>query len=94
MIEEQFAVGFDGNGVGGFELGEDLLAAFAGRDVRLALRHFFGIEQTLVIGGEGFGVEAVTGVVAVWGAGRAEAAGERLVEILFAVVTRHRGLLS
>ena len=59
LIEHQVAIGFDGNGVGGFELGEDFLAAFAGSDMNFVLGHFLGIEQALVIGGESFGVEAV-----------------------------------
>ncbi len=56
-----------------------------------ALRHFFGIEQAVVIGGERFGVEAV---VSRSGIGRAKGAGERFLEVLFAGVTRHKTLLN
>ena len=87
----KFAVCLDGDAVGGFELGENFLTTFASADVSFALRHFFGIEQALVIRGESFGVDAVVTGSSV---GRAEAAGERFVEILFAVVRRHRGLLN
>ena len=91
LIEEQVAVGFDRDAIGGFELGEDFLTAFARGDVSFALRHFFGIEQAVVIGSEGFGVNAV---VPRSGVGRTEAAGERFFEILVAIVKRHTGLLN
>ena len=82
MIEHQVAIGFDGDGVGGFELGEDFLAAFAGSDVRFVLGHFLGIEEAFVIGGEGFGVEAVVALsgITVGRFGRANATKIKVVK--------------